>query len=136
MYHTKPHLDESAAVRVTGFNPLASPARNENSRRMTNACPSFVLSSTDIVSPPVMVGVSRIRCTPSAVMRNLAASVAVKRTPRLRTPGRLFVVHQKVVRVRDRVRHKQLQQQQQLPSSSSSSSPTFLERIHRCGSFL
>ena len=47
-----------------------------------------------------MVGVSRIRCTPSAVIRNLAASVAVRRTPRLRTPGSVDCF----VRVRGRVR--------------------------------
>jgi hypothetical protein len=38
-------------------------------------------------NPPSMAGVSKMRCTPSAVMRNLAASVAVNRTPRERTPS-------------------------------------------------
>ena len=49
-----------------------------------------------------MVGVSRIRCTPSAVIRNLAASVAVRRTPRLRTPGSVDCFVKVRVRVRDR----------------------------------
>ena len=37
VYHKRIHLAESAAVSVTGFNPFASSARNENSRNITNA---------------------------------------------------------------------------------------------------